>query len=74
MIACQVRTDVTRCYGGAKFCLMEKESGSFLKKRTKKLFFMGCDGPSGVRANGKFSVSFFRKKQALPCSYLLDAR
>jgi hypothetical protein len=47
-----------------------KESGSFLKKRTKKLLLLWAWGVGAAKAHApeskNFFASFFMKKEALP--------
>jgi hypothetical protein len=45
-----------------------KGSGSFLKKRTKKLFY-GCRGLAGG-SRAKVFASFFKKKRLLAARYV----
>jgi hypothetical protein len=49
----------------AKSGSCEKESTSFLKKRSKKLLFIGLSGTTGARARvQKFFASFFQKRRS----------
>jgi hypothetical protein len=60
---------------GGKRNQREGVSGSFLKKRTKKLLHIGLRLPDGrVRAIQKFFASFFQKRSLGLCFLALAAR